>query len=209
MTHPAVDTSLFRDINDFAKDTSWLHGAMADFAKYGIVLFVVLIAVGAWLGWRERSPRTFAAAGWAGAGTLLAVALNQPLVHAFAEKRPYVALQHVEVLISRSSDPGFPSDHATMAGAVAMGLLLANRRLGIVAWVAAVVLAFSRVYVGAHYPQDVLAGLAFGALVSGLGWLLIRRPAQWLVTRVIPGMRTTAERAPQSETSAAPTPSTD
>ena len=204
MTHPGVDTSVFRDINDFAKHTSWLHGLMVDYAKYGVGLFVVLIAVGAWLGWRQRSPRTFAAASWAGAGTLLAVAINQPIVNSVAEKRPYVSLQHVELLISRSNDYGFPSDHATMAGAVAMGLLLADRRLGVISWVAAVLLAFSRVYVGAHYPQDVLAGLALGAVVTGLGWLLVRRPAEWLVVRVVPGMRSTStpSAGPESSTAA-------
>ena len=42
-----------------------------------------------------------------------------------------------------------PSDHATVVGAVAVGLLLVNRRWGIVAAIAAVVMAFARVYVGA------------------------------------------------------------
>ena len=51
-----------------------------------------------------------------------------------------------------------------------------NRRLGLFACVAAALLAFARVYIGAHYPWDVLAGLAFGASVTLLGWLLLRHP---------------------------------
>ena len=195
MRHPAADSSLFRAINDFAKSTHWLHGSMTAVAKYGVVLFVALIAVGLWLGWRQRSSYAVAAAGWTGLGTLLAVAINQPIVNAVAEKRPYFRLPHVELLISRSADYGFPSDHATMAGAVAMGLLFAHRRLGILTWCAAVVLAFSRVYVGAHYPQDVLAGLALGALVTGLGWLLVRRPIGWLLERLVPALRRDARPA--------------
>ena len=62
-----------------------------------------------------------------------------------------------------------------------MGLLLVSRRLGAVAAVAAVLMAAVRVYVGAHYPLDVVAGLALGAVVSGLGWLLLRRPLTRLV----------------------------
>jgi membrane-associated phospholipid phosphatase len=56
-----------------------------------------------------------------------------------------------------------------MAGAVAMGLVFVDKRLGIIAWIAAALLAFSRVYVGAHYPHDVVVGLALGAAVVLVG----------------------------------------
>ena len=72
------------------------------------------------------------------------------------------------VLVSRSTDPSFPSDHAVMAGAVAAGLFLAHRRLGAVAALLAIAMAFTRVYVGAHFPLDVAAGLVIGA---GIAWL--------------------------------------
>jgi undecaprenyl-diphosphatase len=50
--------------------------------------------------------------------------------------------------------------------------------------VAALLMACARVYVGAHFPGDVLAGLAFGAAVTLLGLLLVRRPLQLLVERL-------------------------
>ena len=90
-----------------------------------------------------------------------------------------------------TTDFSFPSDHAVMAGAVAAGLLLAHRRLGAVAVVAAVLMAFSRVYIAAHYPWDVVAGLLLGAAVALLGWLLLAMPltalTRWL--RTLPGLR--------------------
>ncbi|WP_225433708.1 phosphatase PAP2 family protein [Mycolicibacterium mucogenicum] len=73
-----------------------------------------------------------------------------------------------------NTDGGFPSIHAVIAAAVAAGLWLTNRYLGVVAAVAAVVMAFARVYVGAHYPSDVLAGLALGVVVSSAGYFLFR-----------------------------------
>lgn len=123
-----------------------------------------------------------AAALWAGAGTLLAVAMNQPLVHGFHEARPYTTHHHILVLASHSADYSFPSDHAVMAGAVTAGLWLVDRRLGMLASIAALLMAFARVYIGAHYPHDVVAGLAVGAFVVLLGWALVARPLTAIVT---------------------------
>lgn len=107
---------------------------------------------------------------------MIAVGLNEPLAGAFAEGRPHPTRPDLLPLGSRSSDFSFPSNHAVMAGAVA-----------------AVLMAFARVYVGVHYPWDVAAGLVFGALVALLGWTLLRVPLTtvtgWLRDR--PGLRQT------------------
>lgn len=175
-----LSTTLFLRVNDFARTSTWLHAPAVAYAKYGLVVFAALLVVGVW---RRRSSgdRELAAALWAGLGTLLAVAVNQPVAALVAEARPYAAHPSVLVLVDRSTDWSFPSDHSVMAGAAAMGLFLVSRRLGAVAAVAAVLMAAVRVYVGAHYPLDVVAGLALGAVVSALGWLLLRRPLAWLV----------------------------
>lgn len=185
-----LDDRLLGDVNDFARHTGWLHGAIFDYATYGLILFAGLM-LAALLIRRTGSDRALAAAGWSALATLIAVGLNQPLVAAFDEPRPYTAHHGLLVLATRSTDGSFPSDHAVMAGAAATGLWLASRLLGAIAAAAAVLMAFSRVYIAAHYPWDVVAGLAFGALVAMLGWFLLRRPliavTAWL--RRQPGVR--------------------
>jgi undecaprenyl-diphosphatase len=178
----AVDGPAFLDVNEFARDTPWLHGPALAVATYGVVLFGVLLVAGWWLA-RGRGSRTVAASLWAGAATLLAVAVNQPLVHHFHEARPYTDHHNILVLAHRSADFSFPSDHAVMAGAAAAGLWLVSRLLGAIATVAAVVLATSRVYIAAHYPHDVVAGLLVGAAIALLGWFVVRRPLTALVER--------------------------
>ena len=141
-------------------------------------MIAVLLVAGWWVARRHDSPRMMAAALWAPLGTLLAVGINQPIVAAVHEARPYETVQGILVLANRNTDPSFPSDHAVMAGAAVAGMLLLTR--GALAWVtvaAAVLLAFSRVYIAAHYPHDVLAGLALGAAVAVAGYLLLRRPS--------------------------------
>jgi undecaprenyl-diphosphatase len=119
---------------------------------------------------------------WAGIGTIVAVGVNQPIVNGVKENRPYVTLHHTLLLVSRSTDYSFPSDHSTMAGAVAAGLLLVAWRLGLLALLAALLIAFARVYVGAHYPGDVIAGLAVGAVVVLIGYLTVVPVLTRLVT---------------------------
>jgi membrane-associated phospholipid phosphatase len=186
-----LDDRLLGDVNDLARHTGWLHSAILGYATYGLSLFAALM-LAALLLRRTGSDRGLAAAGWSALATLIAVGLNQPLVAAFGEPRPYTAHHGLLVLASHSSDGSFPSDHAVMAGAAAAGLWLASRVLGAIAGAAAVLMAFSRVYIAAHYPWDVVAGLAFGALVAVLGWFLLRRPltavTAWL--RRQPGVRT-------------------
>jgi undecaprenyl-diphosphatase len=177
-------TTLFLDVNTFARRTPWLHLVMTAYAADGVVLFAGLLLAGWWVARRRGTTAAMVAALWAPIGMLLAVAVNQPIVAYVDEARPYTALPHILVLAIRSTDPSFPSDHATMAGAVATGLLLVSWRLGALTAIAAVLMDFARVYIGAHYPQDVVAGLALGALVTGIGYLLARRPLTAVVGRL-------------------------
>ena len=181
-----MDSSTFRWVNRLADRTAWAHGLFKANAGYGIVLFAVLLVVAYLDGRHDGDLTTVAGAVWAGLAALVALGVGQLIGGAVDRARPYEAMSNVHVLVDRTTDFSFPSDHATVAGAVAVGLLFANRRWGIVACVLAVLMAFTRVYVGAHYPGDVLAGLALGGLIATAGWFTIvptlRRIALCLTT---------------------------
>ena len=133
-----------------------------------ILLFITYL-----LARQEADVKAVAGAVWAGASALLALLIGQGIGNIVDRARPYETLANVHVLIDRTTDFSFPSDHATAAGAVAIGLLLTNRPIGIAAIVAALVMAVDRVYVGAHYPSDVLAGLLLGGAVAAIGFIVV------------------------------------
>lgn len=186
-----MDARWFLDINRFAIRTGWAHPFMKFDAGYGVGLFVVA-ALGAW--WFARyasnAPRAVAAVGWTVLGTAVAVGVNQPLARAFHRARPFVAFSHAEVLVAKAHDYSFPSDHAVTAGAVTVGIWLVARYsprvrpIALVTTLWAVLLCFARVYVGVHYPGDVLAGFVVGALVMDVGWFVLRGVLTTVVTLI-------------------------
>ncbi|MDQ6650414.1 MAG: phosphatase PAP2 family protein [Actinomycetota bacterium] len=178
------NTDDFRHVNDFARHSGWLHGPMEAFATYGVVLFGLLLVAGLILARRRGDARLMSGALLACLGMLMAIAANQPLVSAFHKTRPFVAMPQALLLVKHSVDPGFPSDHAVMAGAVAAALFFVSLRLAWTGVVLALVMAFARVYVGVHYPGDVLAGLAVGAVVATVVVVALRRPVTSLVRRL-------------------------
>jgi membrane-associated phospholipid phosphatase len=179
-----VDSHLFRTINEFQTDTTWLNGIGLFYAKTGGAALLALLLLAGVVVARRRDLEQVARAGWAGLATFVAVGLNQPIVHAFDRARPYAKLHHVHLLGTPSTDPSFPSDHATLAGAAIAGLFLVDRRLGWAATAGGLLLCADRVYIGAHYVSDVVAGLVLGAAVAVIGWIVLRRPLVAVVSRL-------------------------
>lgn len=164
----SLDRRLYLDVNSFARHTSFAHFFMKEYALYGGVVILGIVGLIAYFRVRrmQDSKAKVDRVLWTAAGTLIALGLNQPLSHLVGRVRPYYVIKGVEVLVPKANDFTFPSDHATVAGAMIVGLLMADPPTGIVAAILGLFLAFGRVYVGAHYPGDVIGGLIFGGLVA-------------------------------------------
>ncbi len=177
-----MDYSLYKAINGLS-GSSFPDEVFKFLANYLPAIIVVLVALAFLVPWSRRRAerRNGAVLATAAAGAALLIA--QPITHLVDRTRPYLAHPaHSHLLISRSHDPSFPSDHATGAFALAFGIWLYDRTIGTVLLVLAAVLAFARVYVGTHYPGDVVAGALLGIAVAVLLFLL--GPARRLLEAV-------------------------
>ena len=176
-----IDGGWFADMQSFVRATPWLHGSMVACSDYGVVLVAVLM-LGAWWLVRRADVVAMAAVLWAPIAVVLAYVVNSLMKNIFTEPRPCRAMPAVHTLLpcDPPTDWAFPSNHSAVVGAAAVALLLAHRTLGLVATALALIVAFSRLYVGAHYPHDVLVGLAVGAVIGVLG-IWVRRALAPLV----------------------------
>ena len=102
------------------------------------------------------------------AGMLASFILNNLfLKNLVARTRPYEVIDGLTLLVDKASDLSFPSGHSAASFVAAVIILrLLPRRYGVSAMVLAAFIAFSRLYVGIHYPTDVLAGTVSGILIG-------------------------------------------
>jgi undecaprenyl-diphosphatase len=173
-----MDRALLHALNGFASNHDGFEDALSLYETLGQLLFVALLG-GLLLAGGPLLRRGAVVAGLA-AG--IALAWAQLLARVVERPRPFVAdPAGVHLFAAHAADPGFPSDHATAAFAIAVALLLRDRRWGAAALALASGLAVGRVAIGVHYPSDVLAGAALGAAVA---LLLHVRAARERIDRV-------------------------
>src|ERR671917_842374 len=168
-----LNRSLFRLVNDVwtspTLDPYMLFlGSINDYGVVWLVLLGVLAAFGG---------KTGRWAALAGLVTLVAgLTLSEVLKSIVMQPRPFVSLPDVRLLVDPPSSYSFPSVNATYAFAASSGASLTARgllgRLPVWGWgflALAVAVSYSRVYVGVHYPGDVLGGAIIG---TSIGWLV-------------------------------------
>ncbi|SEE44451.1 undecaprenyl-diphosphatase [Streptomyces sp. 2131.1] len=181
----AIDGSAYLKITDLAdRAPGWVDSLITSWSAYGLGVFALLMLVAWWQARRAGTPTAVTALA-VPLVTVLAYGVNCLLKLAVHEDRPCDQL-HVATLEAcpAPGDWSFPSNHAALASAAAVALLLVSRRLGIIALAAAIPMAASRVWVGAHYPHDVLGGLLVGALVAFLSTWPVRRRQDAIAVRL-------------------------
>src|SRR5690348_11571736 len=161
-----MDHDLFAAINGLAGRERLVDMMAVALSQFGPFLLDVALAfvwfVRTTAAERERRQRLVLVAVIAAAGSLL---VNQIIIRIWSRPRPF-AVQAATLLLRPSHDPSFPSDHATFAFAIAVGLFLVSKRVGVPALILAALIGFARVFAGEHYVSDVVGGALIGTLAT-------------------------------------------
>lgn len=179
-----MDREITRWINAPAGSNAVLDAAMIQITTLGVPLLVLLVAAQWWA--RNDRPHVRHACVAAGLSFLIGLGLNQIILLFVQRIRPYDAgVSHL--IIDRSADWSFPSDHATATMAVAAAFLLNGLKLrGMTFLVGALLVCWSRIFVGTHYLTDVVGGAASGIAAALVVNALYREGSR--IDRMITGI---------------------
>ena len=174
-----LNRSLFLLLNAGQNAPSALIALARAVAQY-LIWIVPAGLIAAWLRGSNRTRQALLAAAIAG---LVGLLVSQAIGLAWYHPRPF-AVGIGRTLLAHAADSSFPSDHVTLIWAVAISLMArqATRRAGWALAALGLPLAWARIYLGLHWPLDML-GAAFVALPSA--WL-IRRQERRLIAPAMP-----------------------
>ena len=122
-----------------------------------------------------------------GTSLVLALGLGRGAAELFPNERPFTVHPEVAQLVGHEAGQSFPSDHSLAAFGVALAVAaFLSARWGRLLLAAAILIGFSRIYVGVHYPADIVGAALFAAISVGLVAVLARTAviARLLAVRV-------------------------
>lgn len=160
-----LDVKLFRAINDLAGRSETWDGILSFAAEYSLIIFSLILIL---LFFSRR--KLFWTALFS---SILARGILVELIRFFYRRpRPFAALENVKLLIEKEAgEPSFPSGTTAFIFAIAIAAYLFDKKIGVILILLALVLALARIYGGAHWPLDIIGGIA----VAGLAVYMIRK----------------------------------
>jgi len=172
-----LDNKMFYAINEYVNKNLLIDNIMiflAEFAQYIFPLFLMIL----WIANKENSRIVVLQITIAFGCTFILLKIIKFFSY---RNRPFVSNFDVNQLVEHSINSSFPSNHATSAFVIAVTVCLFYKQLGKVCLLIAFGIAFSRIWVGVHYPLDVIAGIILGTLIS----ILFHLPFKYFTNNLI------------------------
>jgi undecaprenyl-diphosphatase len=168
-----IDKSLFLLINQLPHMlfTDSFFGILSGAGYAGIIWFVIGISIFIWEEIRDRRLLLTQII----AGSLSFFLVDILLKNFFQRFRPEFRLPTAIVVMDFTKSYSFPSGHTTVAFAMAIILSRKYARWSWFYYLLAILIAFSRVYLGKHYPGDILAGAVLGTVIGLVSMIITKR----------------------------------
>ena len=162
-----MNKEIFLFINSFAGKNHFFDLFMIASAKITPYLFILMLI---YLWFSNRKNESL----FAGYSAILGVIISKSIGLIYFHPRPFMD-KIGTLLIHHKADSSFPSDHTTFTMSIALMLLYfkSTRILGIVLTLLALLCGIARIYVGVHYPFDILGGILVGVIASLIIYLLM------------------------------------
>ena len=186
----SVDAKVFLWINGLGGRFPPLDRLISNLANdYFVIVGFCLVLLFLWFGSRKGRESTINQTGVICAS--ISLGLSQLVVYLinviYMRPRPFFSLP-AHLLFYRPTDPSFPANSTTVIFAMAVAIFLWNKRVGIWMLLIAAFHGFARVYVGVHFPTDILAGAAIGTLMS-VGVSIVVKKLDFLVQKLLDFLR--------------------
>ena len=196
-----MDKAIFHWINGLAGHVPLLDNFFVGIASdYFMIVAMCLVLVSMWFGTSVQSQRkenqlaVIAAMSSLGLATGFVALANlffvenhllegTILADIFNRPRPFEVESNVHLFFYRPTDPSFPSNLAAVVFGLAIAVWVKNRKVGWWLLGMAGLASFARIYVGIHYPGDILGGFIFGLFGAAIAFALIK--LLWSVKRLL------------------------
>lgn len=174
-----MNMEFFKLINNLAYKNSVVDVIMIVFSKYVPYLFMAVIAIVYMIGvfkknseYRKSMVSTFVF-------TIMNLFISFIVGNIYYVDRPFVH-NKVNLLFPHAKDASLPSDHATGTMSIALGLGKYNKAISLTLSILSIIVGFSRVYVGHHYPADVMSAYAIVFIANYIYSLKLRNKVEEL-----------------------------
>jgi len=154
---------IFKYINDLAFRYLWLDALGVFLAKY--LAYFLVIALFLFLFWNLR--KYFVMVSGALFSSFLALGLAKLIRMFFKYPRPFVE-ENVNLVLDHAPTSSFPSGHTSFFFALSCFIYFYNKKAGILFFTASFLIGLARVFVGIHWPLDVIGGFFVGVLSAFL-----------------------------------------
>ena len=174
-----MDFYLFQQINQFAGKWDCLDNLGIFLAEYsGYLLILILLS---FLFFGKNKKHRIMVVQALGAAILARMVITNIIRIIYHRPRPFISHQ-VNLLLEHSAEGSFPSGHAAFFFAISAIVYFFNKKAGIFFFIISFLMGIARVFVGIHYPRDILAGIFVGVFSA---WL-VNKYLKKVITKFLP-----------------------